>query len=69
MKSDNLIMESIKIRHENYKDRTKLEELEKINYSKVSEKNIRTILMKKINKIYHMCHQCCNKFSFNSSLA
>ena len=45
-KADNLIMESINIRHKNYKDRAKLEELEKTNYSKVSEENIRTILMK-----------------------
>ena len=46
VKADYIIMKSIQNRHINYKDKTKLEECEKVIFSKVSEKDIRTILMK-----------------------
>ena len=46
VKADYIIMKSIQNRHINYKDKTKLEECEKVIFSTVSEKEIRTILMK-----------------------
>ena len=46
VKADYIIMRSIQNRHINYKDKTKLEECEKVIFSQVSEKDISTILMK-----------------------